>query len=47
MTFSLIRCTQKPDHNSEEHIRQATSIIDDTYLANADNTPENFKPHQS
>lgn len=42
MTFSLIRCTQKPDHGSEEHIRQATSIIDDTYLANADNTPENW-----
>lgn len=42
LTFTLIRCTPKPDHGSEEHIRQATSIIDDSYLANADNTPENW-----
>jgi quinohemoprotein ethanol dehydrogenase len=42
LTFTSIRCTNKPDHGSEEHIRQATSMIDDTYLVNADNTPENW-----
>ena len=37
-----LQCSKKPDHGSEEHIKQATSIIDDAYLANADNTPENW-----
>src|SRR5574339_938290 len=41
LTFTSIQCTS-PDHGSEEHIRQATSTIDDAYLVNADNTPENW-----
>jgi len=42
LTFSLIQCTQKPEPGTEEHIKQATSMIDDAYLVNADNTPENW-----
>jgi quinohemoprotein ethanol dehydrogenase len=42
LTFTSIQCTKRPDRGSEEHIKLATSIIDDAYLANADNTPENW-----
>ena len=42
LTFTLIQCTKKPERGSEEHIKLATSIIDDAYLTNADNTPENW-----
>ena len=42
LTFPLVQCTQKPEHGTEEHIKQATSMIDDAYLVNADNTPENW-----
>lgn len=42
LTFSLIQCSKKPEPGSEEHIRQATSIVDDSYLLNANNTPENW-----
>ena len=42
LTFTLIQCTNKPERGSEEHIKRATSIIDDAYLTSADNTPENW-----
>lgn len=42
LTLTFIQCARKPDHGSEEHIRLATSIIDDAYLTSADNTPENW-----
>lgn len=35
------RC-QKPEPGSESHIKLATSLVDDEYLVNADNTPENW-----
>ncbi len=41
LTLSLMCCT-KPEPGTEAHIKQATSLIDDAYLANADNTPENW-----
>ncbi len=37
-----IQCNKKPEPGSEAHIKSATSVIDDEYLANADNTPENW-----
>ena len=42
LTFNLFQCNKKPEPGSEGHIRRATSMIDDAYLANADNTPENW-----
>lgn len=42
LTFTSIQCSHKPDYGSKEQIIQATSIIDDAYLTNADNTPENW-----
>ena len=38
----LIQCTDKPEPGTEAHIRSVTSIIDDEYLANADDVPENW-----
>ena len=42
LTCTLIQCTKKPEAGTEAHIKMATAIIDDDYLANADNTPENW-----
>ena len=42
LTSTLIQCSKKPAPGSEEHIKQATAIVDDAYIANADNTPENW-----
>jgi len=42
LTFSLIQCNKKAEPGSEEHIKRATAIVDDAYLLNADNTPENW-----
>jgi quinohemoprotein ethanol dehydrogenase len=41
LTLTLMCCT-KPEPGTEAHIKQVTSLIDDAYLANADNTPENW-----
>ena len=38
----LIQCTDKPEPGTEAHIRLVTSIIDDGYLAIADDYPENW-----
>ncbi len=38
----LIQCTDKPEPGTEAHIRSVISIIDDEYLANADDVPENW-----
>jgi len=42
LTSALVQCNQKPAPGTEEHIKMVTGIIDDDYLANADNTPENW-----
>lgn len=42
LAFTIVQCSTKPEHGSEAHIRLATEMIDDDYLANADNTPENW-----
>lgn len=41
-TLTLVQCREKPEPGSEEHIKLVASIVDDAYLANADNTPENW-----
>jgi quinohemoprotein ethanol dehydrogenase len=46
LTFTnLIQCSKKSEPGSEKHIKLATEIVDDTYLLNADNTPENWVTH--
>src|SRR5688572_32875914 len=35
-------CEDKPAPGSERHIREVTSLIDDAFLANADNSPDNW-----
>jgi quinohemoprotein ethanol dehydrogenase len=42
LAASLIQCNKKAEHGSEEHIKLATAIVDDAYLTNANNTPENW-----
>lgn len=42
LTVISIQCSKKPEPGSEAHIKLATAIVDDAYLANADNTPENW-----
>ncbi len=42
LTVISIQCSKKPEPGSEAHIKRATAIVDDAYLANADNTPENW-----
>jgi quinohemoprotein ethanol dehydrogenase len=42
LTWALIQCGKMPDPGSEEHIKLATAVVDDAYLVNADNTPENW-----
>ncbi len=41
----FVKCDVNPDPGSEEHIRQVTSHIDDNYLTNADDHPENWISH--
>ncbi len=42
LSIISIQCNKKPEPGSEAHIKLATIIVDDAYLANADNTPENW-----
>jgi quinohemoprotein ethanol dehydrogenase len=42
LVLVFVQCKEKPIPGSEEHIRQVTSQINDNYLANADNFPENW-----
>ena len=42
LSIISIQCSKKPEPGSEAHIKLATAIVDDAYLVNADNTPENW-----
>ncbi len=42
LTCTLVQCNKKPEPGTEEHIKMVTSIIDDNYLINADDAPENW-----
>lgn len=42
LTSTLFQCSQKPEAGTKEHIKWATEKIDEDYLVNADQTPENW-----
>jgi len=42
LAILFVRCKNKPVPGSEEHIKAVTSLIDDAYIANADNNPDNW-----
>jgi quinohemoprotein ethanol dehydrogenase len=42
LSIISIQCSKKQEPGSDEHIKEVTTIVDDAYLTNADNTPENW-----
>ncbi len=42
LTYTLMQCSKKPRPGTVEHIKMATELIDNNYLVNADDTPENW-----
>ncbi len=42
LTILSSGCEDKPAPGSERHIKEVTTLIDDAFLANADNSPDNW-----